>query len=77
MKVFSSFSCGDHGNFGTGIGCEEVAVMEILVRHKNLAFCPTVRVVKDRNRFARQFVEHSKLDKALSKLRPAFSRWVD
>lgn len=53
VKVYSSFSCGDHGSFGTGEGSEEVAVMEILVRHKNLFYCPTVRVVKDRNRFAR------------------------
>lgn len=54
------------GVFGTGEGSEGVGVMEILVRHKNWFFSPTVRVIKDRNRFARQFVEHSKLDEVLS-----------
>lgn len=68
MKVYNSFSCGGYASFGIGEGSEEVAVMEILVRHKNSGFCPTVRMGKDRNRFAREFVEHSKLDKALSNL---------
>lgn len=69
VKVYSSFSCGDHRSFGTGEGSGEIAVMEILVRHKNFFFFfPTIRVVKDRNRFARQYVEHSKPDKVQSNL---------
>lgn len=40
----------------------QVAVWEILVRCKNCFFFHTVRVVKDSNRFARQFVESPLLE---------------
>lgn len=40
VKVYSSFSCGDHRSFGTGEGSGEIAVMEILVRHNFFFFSP-------------------------------------